>query len=247
MTFAAARAKVHNTPMIDVIAFDADDTLWYTESLYVMIQERFKQILAPYDLDGDIDARLYETEMRNLNTFGYGAKGFTLSMIETAIEMTDGRVRGGDIKQIIDAVRAMMRKEIRLLDHVAETIPALAGERILMVITKGDLLEQESKIARSGLADYFRFVEIVSHKDEEAYRRVLEKNNVDLGRFLMVGNSMPSDILPILALGALAAHIPHDVTWAHEQAALDNVPDGYFKLDHVGQVPELIARLESQL
>jgi len=232
--------------MIDVIAFDADDTLWYTESLYVMTQERFKEILAPYELNGDIDARLYETEMRNLNTFGYGAKGFTLSMIETAIELTDDRVSGGDIQQIIDAVREMMSKEIRLLDYVAETIPHLAQERTLMIITKGDMLEQESKIARSGLADYFRYIEILSHKDEEAYRRLLEKNNVDLDRFLMVGNSMPSDILPILALGAPAAHIPHDVTWAHEQVALQSVPDGYFKLDHVGQVPALLNRLESQ-
>ena len=232
--------------MIEVIAFDADDTLWYTETLYVMTQARFKQILSPYEINGDIDARLYETEMRNLQTFGYGTKGFTLSMIETAIELTDGRVRGSDIQKIIDAVRAMMRKEIQLLDHVAETIPLLAAERTLMIITKGDLLEQESKIARSGLADHFHYIEIVSHKNEDVYRKLLQKSGVDIGRFLMVGNSMPSDILPILALGAPAAHIPHDVTWAHEQVDVQSEPHGYYELEHVGQVPRLLEQLESQ-
>ena len=231
--------------MIDVIAFDADDTLWYTESLFVMTQERFKEILAAYEIDGDIDARLYETEMRNLNTFGYGAKGFTLSMIETAIELTNGRVRGSDIQQIIDAVRAMMSKEIRLLDQVAETIPILAQEKTLMIITKGDLLEQESKIARSGLAAYFRNIEIVSHKSEEVYRNLFAKNDIDLDRFLMVGNSMPSDILPILALGAPAVHIPHEITWEHEQVTLDTMPEGYYQLRHVGQLPHLLATIEA--
>ncbi len=230
--------------MIDVIAFDADDTLWYTESLYVMTQERFKKLLSPYAVDGDIDARLYETEMRNLKTFGYGAKGFTLSMIETAIELTGGRVRGQDIQQIIDAVREMMKKEIRLLDHIAEVVPLLAEEYELMIITKGDQLEQESKIARSGLAGYFRHIEIVSHKDEAVYRHLLEKDGVDIDRFLMVGNSMPSDILPILALGAPAVHIPHAHTWAHEQVELDSVPDGYYRIEHAGRLPQLLEQLQ---
>lgn len=232
--------------MIEVIAFDADDTLWHSESLYVMTQERYKQILAPYEINGDIDARLYETEMRNLQTFGYGAKGFTLSMIETAIELTYGRIRGRDIKHIIDAVREMMAKDIQLLDHVAETIPLLAEERTLMMITKGDLLEQESKIARSGLAEQFRFIEIVSEKSEDAYRKVLQRNGVGLDSFLMVGNSMRSDILPILALGAPAVHIPYEVTWVHEQVANDPEIDGFYRLQHVGQLPPLLERLDSQ-
>lgn len=231
--------------MIDVIAFDADDTLWYTESLYVMTQERFKEILAPYKVNGDIDARLYETEMRNLQIFGYGAKGFTLSMIETAIELTDGRIRGSDIQQVIDAVREMMRKEIRLLDDVAETIPLLAQDRTLMIITKGDLLEQESKIARSGLADHFRYIEIVSTKNKEVYQTLLDRNGIDINSFLMVGNSMPSDILPILALGAPAIHIPHETTWAHEQVELDSEPRGLHRLQNVGQLPKLLEQLDA--
>lgn len=231
--------------MIDVIAFDADDTLWHTESLYVMTQERFKQILSPYNIHGDVDARLYETEMRNLKVFGYGAKGFTLSMIETAIELTDGRVQGHDIQKIINAVRAMMAKEIRLLDHIAEIVPMLAAERTLMIITKGDLLEQQSKIARSGLAGYFSFIEIVSYKDEDVYRKIIQKNGIDRNRFLMVGNSMPSDILPILSLGVPAVHIPQEHTWAHEQVTIDSVPQGYYRLQDAGGLPDLLEQLDS--
>lgn len=231
--------------MIDVIAFDADDTLWHTESLYVMTQERFKQILSPYNIHGDVDARLYETEMRNLKVFGYGAKGFTLSMIETAIELTDGRVQGHDIQKIINAVRAMMAKEIRLLDHIAEIVPMLAAERTLMIITKGDLLEQQSKIARSGLAGYFSFIEIVSYKDEDVYRKIIQKNGIDRNRFLMVGNSMPSDILPILSLGVPAVHIPQEHTWAHEQVTIDSTPQGYYRLQDAGGLPDLLEQLDS--
>jgi putative hydrolase of the HAD superfamily len=231
--------------MIKVIAFDADDTLWHSESLYVMTQERFKQILASYEVNGDIDERLYETEMRNLKTFGYGAKGFTLSMIETAIELTDGRVQGKDIQKIIGAVREMMRKDIRLLDSVAETIPLLARNYTLMMITKGDLLEQESKIARSGLADYFRHIEIVSSKNEEVYQKLFDRNGIDINSLLMVGNSLPSDVLPILALGAPGVHIPYKYTWSHEQVELEADPEGLYRLDNIAQVPRLLERLDS--
>lgn len=230
--------------MIEVIAFDADDTLWHSESLYVMTQERYKQILAPYELNGDIDDWLYETEMRNLQTFGYGAKGFTLSMIETAIELTDGRVQGMDIQKIIDAVKEMMSEDIRLLEGVAETIPLLAKERTLMIITKGDLLDQESKIARSGLADYFRCIEIVSSKNKEVYQKLLDRHGIDVNSFLMVGNSMPSDILPILDLGAPAVHIPYEYTWTHEQVELAADPAGLYRLENIGRLPQLLEQLD---
>jgi putative hydrolase of the HAD superfamily len=167
-------------------------------------------------------------------------------MIETAIDLTDGRVRGDDIKRIITAVREMMAKEIQLLDHVAETIPLLAEDRTLMMITKGDLLDQESKVARSGLADHFQLIEIVSEKSEESYRKVLSRNGVDLDTFLMVGNSMRSDILPILTLGAPAVHIPYQYTWVHERVATDPDSDGFFRLQHVAQLPPLLKRLESR-
>ena len=193
----------------------------------------------------DIGDRLYDRERHNLEIFGYGAKGFTLSMIETAIVLTDGRVQGHDIQRIINAVREMMRKDIRLLDQVAETIPLLSVDRTLMIITKGDLLEQESKIARSGLSEYFRYIEIVSDKNEDVYQKLLNKKGIDPDRFLMVGNSMRSDILPILALGAPAVHIPHQITWEHEQVEIESEPEGYYELQHVGQVPQLLERLES--
>jgi putative hydrolase of the HAD superfamily len=231
--------------MIEVIAFDADDTLWHSESLYVMTQDRFKQILAPYELNGDIDEHLYETEMRNLNTFGYGAKGFTLSMIETAIELTNGRIRGKDIQEIINAVREMISRDISLLDGVAETIPLLAQERTLMMITKGDLLDQESKIARSGLDEYFRYIEIVSTKNKEIYQKLLDKNGIDVNRFLMVGNSMPSDILPVLALGAPGVHIPYRYTWSHEHVDLEEEPQGLYHLENIGQLPRLLQELDA--
>jgi putative hydrolase of the HAD superfamily len=231
--------------MIKVIAFDADDTLWHSESLYVMTQERFKQILAHYELNGDIDDRLYETEMRNLKTFGYGAKGFTLSMIETAIELTNGRIQGDDIQRIINAVREMMSRDISLLDGVAETIPLLAQERTLMMITKGDLLDQESKIARSGLDQYFRYIEIVSTKNKVVYQKLLERNGIDVNSFLMVGNSMPSDILPVLALGAPGVHIPYRYTWSHEHMELEEEPQGLHRLGNMGQLPQLLQELDA--
>lgn len=227
--------------MFDVIAFDGDDTLWENEPLYHMTQARFRELLAGYDAAEVADNRLYETEMRNLRLFGYGAKAFTLSMIETAIELTDGRVRGSDIQQIIDAVKEMLRRDIHLLDYVEETIPALAAEAPLMIITKGDLLDQESKIARSGLAGYFRHVEIVSAKDEGTYASILARYQINPRRFLMVGNSLPSDVLPVLALGGQGVHIPHAITWAHETAV---PPAGarYVELKHMGELPGWLAR-----
>jgi putative hydrolase of the HAD superfamily len=231
--------------MIEVIAFDADDTLWHSESLYVMTQERFKQILSAYKLNGDIDERLYETEMGNLKTFGYGAKGFTLSMIETAVQLTDGRIEGKDIQKIINAVREMISRDISLLDGVAETIPLLARDWTLMMITKGDLLDQESKIARSGLDEYFDYIEIVSTKNKDVYQKLLDRNGIDIGRFLMVGNSMPSDILPVLALGAPGVHIPYKITWSHEQVELEHEPQGLYRLENISQLPQLLAEVDS--
>ncbi len=154
----------------DVIAFDADDTLWHNETLFSMTQDKFRQLLARYEGAELALDKLYEIELRNLETFGYGIKGFTISMIEAAIELTQGRVVGQDIQQIIDFAREMLRAPVQLLDHVAELIPELAQSYTLMLITKGDLFDQESKIAQSGLADHFAQIEIVSEKRKETYR-----------------------------------------------------------------------------
>jgi putative hydrolase of the HAD superfamily len=231
--------------MFDLIAFDGDDTLWQNEPLYHNAQEQFRDLLAGYAVDDLADARLYETEMRNLRLFGYGAKAFTLSMIETAIELTDGRIVGSDVQRIIDAVKYMLQRDIQLLDHVQETIPRLAGQAPLMIVTKGDPLDQESKIARSGLADYFEHVEIVSSKDEDTYAAILRRYGVPPERFLMIGNSLPSDVLPVVALGGQAVHIPHETTWAHEMVT-ERPGATYVELEHVGQIPGWLAGLNGR-
>jgi putative hydrolase of the HAD superfamily len=202
------------------------------------------QLLAGYHSPEQIQHKLYEIELRNLNNFGYGVKGFTLSMIETAIELTGGQVGGAAIQQIIDFAKAMVHAPVELLDYVAEVVPRLAAAYPLMLLTKGDLFDQESKLARSGLAEHFRYVEIVSDKTITSYRALLQRYQIDPARFLMVGNSLRSDILPVTALGARAVYIPYHLTWAHETVAdHDARQPNYVELEHIGLLPELIERL----
>jgi putative hydrolase of the HAD superfamily len=230
-----------------VIAFDADDTLWYNERLYVRAQTQLKALLSAYVADEQMDERLYQTEMRNLDHFGYGIKAFTLSMIETAIELTDGRISARDIQAIIENARAMMVADVDLLDHVDEVLGLLAADHALMLITKGDLLDQERKLARSGLAEHFRYVEIVSDKAPENYRAILDRIAVPASDFLMVGNSLRSDILPVLELGGTAVYVPQELTWVHESAELPPSSEpGFHRLEHLGQLPALLTRLEEQ-
>ncbi len=185
----------------DMIAFDADDTLWHTERLYVDAQARFVQLLAHYRDAEWVRERLFQTEMRNMQHFGYGVKAFALSMIETAVELTEGQaprragraISGQDIHALIGLAKEMLGAEVELLPHVAEAIPVLAARYPLMVITKGDLLDQETKIARSGLGGYFRHVEIVSEKTTESYARLFRQHGIAPERCLMVGNSLRSD------------------------------------------------------
>jgi putative hydrolase of the HAD superfamily len=189
-------------PLFDRIAFDADDTLWHNERLYTEAQAKFTQLLSQYHKPEWIHERLYQTEIRNLQHFGYGIKAFALSMIETAVELTEGRISGHDIQTLINVAREMLSANVQLLDHVEETIQELAKTYPLMVITKGDLLDQETKIIRSGLMKYFQNIEVVSHKTVESYERILKRYSLTPKRFLMIGNSLRSDILPILELDA---------------------------------------------
>ncbi|HXV42349.1 MAG TPA: HAD family hydrolase [Anaerolineae bacterium] len=229
----------------EVIAFDADDTLWHNERLYISAQTKFKQLLAHYHSPEWIDERLYQTEMRNLQHFGYGIKAFALSMIETAVELTEGRITGGDIQTIIDSAKAMVAADVELLEYVAETIADLADRYALMLITKGDLRDQELKIARSGLARHFRHIEIVSDKSRESYELLLQRHGIAPERFLMVGNSLRSDILPVLALGASAVYIPYRLTWLHETAEPPSAEQlGYYEVEHFGLLPGLLEGLE---
>jgi putative hydrolase of the HAD superfamily len=230
--------------MIEIIAFDADDTLWHNESLYTITQERFARLLSSYRDSESIHQELYETEKRNLKLFGYGIKGFTLSMIETAIEITDGQICGEDIQTILDYSKEMLQASVKILDHVEEVLSQLASSYPLMLISKGDLFDQETKLARSGLSDYFQTVEIVSEKTPAVYENILLKNDLQVDRFLMVGNSLRSDILPVLALGGQAVYIPYHTTWAHEVVE-DELPPSpnYHELDHIGQLPGLLDEL----
>jgi putative hydrolase of the HAD superfamily len=228
----------------DLIAFDADDTLWHNETLYAEAQRKLKELLSRY-ADGEMVAQwLYEKEMSNLQYYGYGIKSFTLSMIETAVELTKGEIEGSEVLKIIGFAKEMLTSEVQLLEHAEETVCELAKSYELMMVTKGDLLDQQSKLSRSGLGDYFRYVEVVSQKTQKTYEALLAKYRIEPQRFLMVGNSLKSDILPVLALGGTAVYIPFHITWAHETVDSQHVShDGYYELEHLGQLPQLLEQL----
>jgi putative hydrolase of the HAD superfamily len=213
---------------VEVVGLDGDDTLWRNEEYFAASQQAFRDLLAPY-VNGDIDVeeRLEAKERANLELFGYGVKGFTLSLIETAIEVTSGRVSGKVVQALLDIGKNMLQQPVQLIEGVADTIPLLAERYRLVVITKGDLWNQEQKLARSDLADLMWGVEIVAEKDLATYRRILHRYDVDPANFVMVGNSVRSDILPVLEAGGRAVHIPHEHTWALEVA------------EHDGSVPTL--------
>ncbi len=228
----------------DLIGFDADDTLWHNESLYAETIQRFKALLAPYAPAGEVQQRLDATERRNLSYYGYGITGFTVSLIETAILVSGGRIPSNDLLRLIEMSRGMVDAEVRLLERVEDTLAAVSVEYPLLLITKGDLLHQRGKLDRSGLGRFFRAVEVVSDKDQPTYAAVLERLGVNPRRFLMVGNSLRSDILPVLELGGSAVYIPYELIWQHEVVESENLPQGrFFELEHMGQLPGLLERL----
>ncbi len=232
-------------PPPKILAFDADDTLWVNEPIFVKTQDRCKALLEKYVPADKMEEKLYETEMKNLRLFGYGIKGFMLSMIETAIELSEGKITGSEIQQIISLGKEMIEHPVHLLPNVKETIELLKGDYELMVITKGDLFDQESKIARSGLADHFTKIEIVSEKNVATYRNIFSKNNMDIKEVLMVGNSLKSDILPICELGGRAIHIPFHTTWVHEAVSGHKVNGHqYQELTDIGMLPDYLESLE---
>ncbi len=203
--------------MFKLIAFDADDTLWHNEPLFHATESQFAEMLSQYHSAEWVRDRLFATEMKNLGHFGYGIKGFILSMIESAIELTEGRVSGSEIQRVINWGHEMLLAPVDLLDGVRDTIEALAPSYRLMLLTKGDLFDQEAKLARSGLGEHFHAVEIVSKKDARTYSAILHRHAVAPEEFLMVGNSLKSDVLPAVEAGARAVHIPYELTWLHER------------------------------
>jgi putative hydrolase of the HAD superfamily len=210
---------------LTAIGFDADDTLWQNEQFYRLTEKTFTDLLADHGDSHHVSARLLEAERRNLKTYGFGIKGFTLSMIETALEVTDGTVPQAVISKILALGRAMADHPIETLPHVHETLESLAGKYRIILITKGDLFDQERKLAQSGLGDFFDAVEIVSNKDAGVYTRIFARHADGAERAMMVGNSLKSDVIPALDAGAWGIHVPHDLTWALEHAdAPENHP-----------------------
>ncbi|MCB1385904.1 MAG: HAD family hydrolase [Nitratireductor sp.] len=206
-------------PDIKTIAFDADDTLWHNERQFQMTQHHFKLLLADHAEPDHLAERIVEAERRNIRHFGYGVKSFTLSLIETAIEVTGGKVPAATIQQIVDAGRDMLAQPVELFAGVHETLEALTGRYHLAVITKGDLFDQERKVAQSGLGDLFDTVEIVSEKTAGTYQRIFGALEGGVDAAMMVGNSLKSDVLPALEAGAWGIYVPHELTWELEHAA----------------------------
>jgi putative hydrolase of the HAD superfamily len=229
----------------EVIGFDADDTLWHNERLYKDAQGAFRALLGHYCPPELAEERLHQTEMRNLSLFGYGIKGFALSMVETAVQLSDGKVSGAEVMSIIGIARKLLESPVDLLPNAEKTVSLLSRSYPLMLITKGDLLDQEAKLRRSGLSRHFHAVEILSNKRREDYAALFLRHKLAPGRFLMVGNSMRSDIWPVLELGANAVHIPHEHEWAHETA--ESPPPhhaGFHSVEHLGLLPDLLDGLE---
>jgi len=228
---------------LDLIAFDADDTLWHHERYFKLTESRFRELLRPYAEPHHLSEHLLAAERRNIAHYGFGVKGFVLSMIETAVDVTDGRVPGSVIGELLDAGREMLRHPIEPLPHVEATLDSLAGRYRLILITKGDLFDQERKLALSGLRDRFEAVEIVSEKDEATYRRLFGKHGTAPEAAMMIGNSMTSDVLPPLAAGAYAVHVPSEHVWALDRHDDAIESTRFFRIADLSQLPELAARL----
>lgn len=228
---------------LSTIGFDADDTLWQNERFFRMTEERFTLLLADHGEAGDISRRLLEAERRNLSIYGFGIKGFTLSMIETAIEVTEGRVPADTIKEILAAGREMLKHPIETLPHARETLAALSDSYRIVLITKGDLFDQERKLAQSGLGDYFDAIEIVSDKTPATYARIFARHGDGADRAMMVGNSLKSDVVPALEAGSWGVHVPHPLTWALEHAEPPVGSPRFHAIDDLGGLPGLIDRL----
>lgn len=228
---------------ISVVALDADDTLWHNEYYFRLTEDRLTELLAEHAEGGHVKERLLEAERRNLVIYGFGIKGFTLSMIETALEVTDGHVPGQVIRQIVDAGRDLLRHPVDTLPGVTETLDKLVEEHKLVLVTKGDLIDQERKLAQSGLGELFTGVEIVSNKVAETYRRVFDTYGDGAQSGLMAGNSMKSDVIPAIEAGAWGVFVPHELTWAHEHAEPPIGHARFREAERFDQLPEIIKNL----
>lgn len=226
-----------NFENIKVIGFDADDTLWVNETYFRETEERFAELLEGYETKNKIDQELFKVEMQNLELYGYGVKGFVLSMIESALDLSNNSISQQTILEILNLGKKMISKPVELLYGVEEVLQKLENKYRLIVLTKGDLLDQERKLEKSGLSRYFHHVEVLSEKKEENYKNLLEHLEIDVNEFLMIGNSLKSDVIPILNIGAQAIHIPFHTTWAHEMVSKeDELVNNHLKLSSIGDI-----------
>lgn len=223
----------------DVIGFDADDTLWHSEDGFRANEDRFIQLVSPYAPEGvEVKAALTATERKNLGTFGYGVKSFGLSMVEAAVTISQGSIPSTVVAELVELARRQLEEPVRLLDHVPEVLAAVGQTHRMILITKGDLIHQSHKVTTSGLAHHFEHVEIVLEKDEPTYARILHTVGVDPARFCMVGNSVRSDILPVLSLGGHGVHVPYPLLWDLEHVEHD---EQFAELASLSDVPAWLA------
>ncbi len=232
---------------ITLVGFDADDTLWHSESHFVVTEERFQALVRPWSEPGDTAAHLLAQERKNLEVFGYGVKGFTLSMVESALELSDNTIPQAAIAEIIGWGKEMMRHPVDLLPGALDVVVEVSTQYQTVLITKGDLFHQESKVAESGLADYFDRVEILTEKTPEQYRRVLGRcGGAHPDSFVMIGNSMRSDVLPVVDMGGVGIHIPHEHLWGHEKVDEPQESERWLRIDSLVELPAMLAELDSR-
>ncbi len=229
---------------VRVVGLDGDDTLWHSETRFKITQDEFRELVHRHVADADVDTRLAEVERQNLSIYGYGVKSFTLSMLETAIKLTGGRIPTPDLEVILGWGKRMLQSHMELLAGVAQTLQRLDGRYELIVVTKGDLFDQESKLARSGLSHHFAGVEILSEKSVDTYRAIFRRRGIEAAEFVMVGNSLRSDVVPVVELGGRAVHIPYEVTWQHEHVSDEELPQqGWRRIGSISELPELLEEL----
>ncbi|TYP96085.1 putative hydrolase of the HAD superfamily [Tenacibaculum adriaticum] len=226
---------------IKVIAFDADDTLWVNETYFRDAENEFAKLLSSYETANKIDQELFKTEIENLTYYGYGVKGFMLSMIESALELSNYQINPKKLEQILNIGKAMIDKPIELLDGVEEVLEGLQGKYKIIVATKGDLLDQERKLEKSGILKYVHHVEVMSEKKVADYKKLIKHLDINPDQLLMIGNSLKSDVLPLLELGASAIHVPFHTTWAHEKVTKEQEDAAEYKtISNIKEVLEVL-------
>lgn len=221
---------------VKVIGFDADDTLWVNETYFREAEEKFADLLEGYETKNRVDQELFKMEMKNLELYGYGIKGFMLSMVESALAISNNKVSQATITEILNLGKKMIAHPVELLDGVEEVLEKLGYGYRLIVLTKGDLLDQERKLEKSGLSKYFHHVEVLSDKKEENYQHLLDHLEIDVKEFLMIGNSLKSDVLPLINIGAQAVHIPFHTTWQHEEVPVVKQTNNHLTLNVITEV-----------